>query len=227
MQPTAAYQAIPGELFTPIGYARLLASPRGRAFHLSWMAQAEEADEGVFDELLSRVDAPDLHKMIRTHADDEKRHARLLRRCVARVGVSPEPVPDDLHYIQRIRHMLGATDLEAVFAGGATSIMHIFAMLQVVEERGVSQFPLVECALRRVDPESAGVVAEIIHDEQRHVKYARAISRRYAADQATLEQVLEVSREVEGRAFVENEQAYLRFAVEHDLLADSGPARLL
>jgi hypothetical protein len=80
----------PLELFTPAGYARLLGSPRGRAFHLSWMAHAEEADEGVFDRLLARVDVPELNRMVAIHANDEKRHADLLRQCVARVGVAPE-----------------------------------------------------------------------------------------------------------------------------------------
>jgi len=94
-------------------------------------------------------------------------------------------------------------------------------MLQVVEERGVRQFPMVAAALGRVDPESAGVVAAIIRDEQRHVGYARAISRRYAPDPASLEQVLGLCREVEARAFAENERAYLRFAVEHELLVST------
>src|SRR5262245_54382325 len=110
-----------GELFTPAGYARLFASPRGRAFHLGWMAHAEVADEGVFDELLARVDVPELHKMIRIHADDEQRHARLLRQCVARLGILPEPVPDELHYIQRLRTLSGGGDLATIFANGAAS----------------------------------------------------------------------------------------------------------
>jgi len=206
------------ELFTPAGYARLLASPRGRAFHLSWMAHAEEADEGVFDRLLASVDVPELNRMVAIHANDEKRHAALLRRCAARVGVAPEPVPEDLHHIEQIRRMSGGRDLEAIFANGRGSIMQIFAMLQVVEERGVRQFPMVAAALRPVDSESADVVTAIIRDEQRHVGYARAISRRYAPDEASLGQVVALCREVEARAFAENERAYLRFAEEHDLL---------
>src|SRR5262249_7933150 len=111
-----------------------------------------------------------------------------------------------------------------LFAHGPTSIMNIFAMLRVVEERGVRQFPLVEEALRPVDPESARVLADIIRDERRHVGYADAISRRYAPDPATLAQVLEFCRDLEGRAFAESQRAYVRYAVEHGLLADA-PAR--
>ena len=211
--------AVPSaEFFTPAGYARLIGSPRGRAFHLSWMAHAEEADEGVFDRLLASVDIPELNRMVAIHAGDEQRHAALLRQCAARAGVVPEPVPPELHYIEQLRRLSGGGDLEAVFANGHWSIMQIFAMLQVVEERGVRQFPMVAAALRPVDPESADVVAGIIRDEERHVGYARAISRRYAPDPASLEQVLALCRDVEARAFVENERAYLRFAEEHDLL---------
>ena len=216
---TAALPAAPpAEFFTPAGYARLIGSPRGRAFHLSWMAHAEEADEGVFDRLLASVDVPELNRMVAIHARDEQRHAALLRQCAARAGVVPEPVPPELHYIEQLRRLSGGGDLEAVFANGHWSIMQIFAMLQVVEERGVRQFPMVAAALRPVDPESADVITAIIRDEERHVGYARAISRRYAPDPASLEQVLALCRDVEARAFVENERAYLRFAEEHDLL---------
>src|SRR5437899_9789309 len=110
--PAAMPDAAPVEFFTPAGYARLIGSPRGRAFHLSWMAHAEEADEGVFDRLLARVDVPELNRMVAMHANDEKRHAALLRQCVARGGVLPEPVPEDPHYIEQIRRLSGASDRE-------------------------------------------------------------------------------------------------------------------
>jgi len=207
-----------GEAFGPDWYDRLMRSPRGRAFHLSWMAHAEEADEGVFDQLLLRVDAPDLNKLVRLHAEDEQRHARLLRECAARAGVTPEPVPAELGYIERLRRLSGGSDLGQLFAGGDASIMGIFAMLQVVEERGVQQFPLVEQALRRVDPESADVLAAIIRDEQRHVKYAQAISRRYAPDEGALAQLLGMCREVEAVAFAENRAAYRAFVLARGLL---------
>ena len=81
------------------------------------------------------------------------------------------------------------------------------------------QFPLIEQGLRVSDPESADVLAAIIRDEQRHVGYARAISRRYAPDEATLEEVLRLCRQVEAIAFAENGAAYHRFVTESGLLA--------
>ena len=209
VEPTA-----PADLFTPAGFARLLASPRARAFQLRLMAHAEETDEGVFDELIRRVDVPELNKLVAIHADDERRHAELLHGCAERTGIAPEPIPLELHFIERLRRLSGGGDMQTIFANGDTSIMHVFAMLMVVEERGVRQFPLVEQALRAVDPESADTLAAIIRDEQRHVGYARAISRRYAPDEATLEQVLTLCREVEAIAFTENQEAFRHFVSE-------------
>ncbi|MGH7856400.1 MAG: hypothetical protein ACREQY_03650, partial [Candidatus Binatia bacterium] len=81
-------------------------------------------------------------------------------------------------------------------------------------------------ALRCVDPESAAVVAAIVRDERRHVKFARAISARYAPDRETLERMLQAAREVEARAFDEHSRDFLRFMVERDLLAVPVPERL-
>lgn len=217
MSPTA--DAPVPDLFTPSGYARLLGTPRGRAFHLSWMAHAEEADEGVFDAVLERVAPPDLHGLVRTHAEDERRHAALLRGCIERTGMAVETIPDELRYIERLRRAGGSTSLDDLFANGDVSIMQLFTMLQVVEERGVAQFPLVEQALRVVDPASADVLAAIIRDERRHVKYAEAISRRYAPDPTTLAECAALCRVVEAQAFAENQQAYAAFATRQGLLA--------
>ena len=59
---------------------RIAASPRGRAFLLQFLVNAEEADEvGVFDQLLARIDDPQLHKLAQKHRDDEDRQARVVR----------------------------------------------------------------------------------------------------------------------------------------------------
>ena len=202
---------------------QLIRSPKGRAFHLNFMVDAEEGDEGVFDDMLSRVEDPVVQKMVRTHSEDEKRHASLLRGCVARCGASSEPVPSELRYIQRIDGLMGgAISAFRASKGPNTGIMEAYAMLQVVEERGVQQFPFVQRALLEVDPQSAAVLAEIICDEERHVKYAEAVSRRYAPDTQTLSQILTYCRQIEARAFAEYTRAYFRFALDHDLLAVSG-----
>ncbi|WP_394839322.1 ferritin-like domain-containing protein [Pendulispora rubella] len=204
---------------------RLLGSPRGRAFMLHFMVQAEEGDElGVFDTLLSRVDDPELNKLVRVHRDDETRHAAMLRECLQRNGVDPEPVPPELHVVARIGHHAGGTGES--FVDGRATVMQMYLLLQVIEERGVRQFPKIANAMRPFDPESAAVIDRITRDEERHVKYAKAISRRYAPDDATLERELARFRAAERRAFEENGRALLAFSLSRGLDATRGLERL-
>jgi len=198
--------------------ARLVGNPRGRAFMLSLMADAEEADEaGVFDALLERVDDPKLHKMVRRHVDDEARHATLLRERVRAVGVTPPPVPRSLSIVDRINRALG--DLGEGFVKNQRSVMEAYVLLEVVEERAVEQFPRIAAALDRVDPVSAEVVRNIWEDEKRHVLYARAIGEKYAPDAETLAKTRSKFRLVEQRAFEENGADVLRYALDENLLA--------
>jgi rubrerythrin len=197
--------------------SRLVANPRGRAFLLSFMADAEEADEaGVFDALLERVDDPKLHQLVKKHVDDEARHAELLRARVRAVGVEAPVVPRELSIVQRIDTMLGG--LGASFVAKERSIMDAYVLLEVVEERAVEQFPKIAAALEPVDPESAATVRSIWEDERRHVLYARAINKRYAPDADTLARALEKVHAVEQRAFDENGAAFLRHALDANLL---------
>jgi rubrerythrin len=226
--PHVARSPVRVDLFDSLGslyLARLMRTARGRAFMLNFMVQAEEADEkGVFDTLLARVDDPVLGKMVRVHRDDETRHARMLKECLARAGVPPEPVPPELRIVERIdRHAGGLADS---FVSGGTGIMEAYLVLQVIEERGVRQFPKIANAMRPFDPESAAVIDRITGDEERHVRYAKAISRRYAPDLATLDRALSRLRRAEARAFAEHSRAFLDFATARDLDEARGPERL-
>ncbi len=206
--------------------SRVVASPRGRAFLLDFMADAEDSDERkVFDTLLARVDDPELHELVRIHRDDELRHAALLRACVARQGVTPDPTPDELHILDRIDRDLGG--FVDAFLADRQGVMEAYVLLQVVEERAVLQFPLIVRALAGVDPESAAVLARIVRDEERHVKYAIAISRRYAPDPETLAGTLARVRAVEASAFEAHNRALMRHVARHELLAVPRPARLI
>ena len=206
--------------------SRLVANPRGRAFLLAFMANAEESDEGAFDELVARADAPEVQKMVRLHRQDEARHGRLLRACVARVGAPDEPLPDELRYIDRLDRMTGGDFRRGFLADGSgVGIMKVYALLQVVEERGVAQFAIIARALAARDPESARIVREIVGDEERHVKYARAICRRYAPDPATLARTLADFRALEARAFAEHCRDFLGWCVARDLVGRSALER--
>jgi hypothetical protein len=196
---------------------RLVASPPGRAFLLGFMADAEDSDEAsVFDSLLARVDDERLHRMVRIHRDDETRHAAMLRECLARTGVVPEPLPDHLRIIARIdRELDGFAER---FVAGEYGVMEAYALLHVIEERAVLQFPYIVRALRPVDPESADVVAAVIRDEERHVGYANAIGRAYAPDAETHARTLHRFRAAEHRAFTAHGADFLRCVVDRELL---------
>jgi rubrerythrin len=226
-QAHAARPAIRMRLFDSLRslyLTRLMQSARGRAFMLNFMAQSEEADEkGVFDTLLARVDDPELAKLVRIHRDDETRHAAMLRERLAHLAVEPEPVPTDLRVVDRIDRHVGVADS---FIGGKSGIMEGYLLLQVIEERGVRQFPGIANAMRPFDPATAGVIDRITRDEERHVRYAKAISRRYAPDEETRERTLQQYRRAEARAFVEHARAFLAFAIEHGLDGTRGVERL-
>lgn len=199
----------------------LVATPRGRVFMLSFMADAEEADEaGVFEALLERVDVPQLHKLVRRHMEDETRHAKMLRERIAAIvretGIEYPNVPRNLSIVARLNEMLGG--IGEGFVAKERSIMEAYVMLEVVEDRAVVQFPKIAAALEAVDPESSAVVREICEDEKRHVLYARAVNKRYAPDAETLARTLAEFRKVEQRAFDENGADFLRHALETNLL---------
>jgi hypothetical protein len=196
---------------------RLAASPRGRAFLLQFLVSAEEADEvGVFDELLGRIEDPELHRVAKRHRDDEERHGLLFRECVARQGVDPADIPTAPNVIAFIDHELGG--FGAKFVEGRRTVMEAYLLLQVIEERGVTTYPLFANALDPYDAASAAVVRSIARDEERHVMYAKAVSKRYAPNPGALESTLRSFREAEARAFDRHGRAFLACAVDTRVL---------
>jgi len=189
----------------------LLAGAAGRAFVLNQAAVAEATDEGhVFDVVLSAARAlrgddagldedPQLDKTIVKHRDDELRHAELFRGCVARQGVDPGDVPARLRLVDAIDRETGGVASAPIV--DRLGVMRAYLVLQVIEERAVHQFGLVEPAMRPFDPQSAAVLRSVLDDERRHVKYCRAVSRRYAPDPLTLAEELGRFRLAEARAF--------------------------
>jgi rubrerythrin len=198
----------------------LLATPAGRAHVLNTSGDAENSDEArIFDLLLERVDDPELARMIRIHQADEVRHAEMFFDCVRRQGFEPYPVPDQLKLITRLGEAVGEVDVS-----DRAGVMRAYVLLQVIEERAITQFGLIEPELRKVDPVSADVVRRIANDEERHLKYCHAIAKRYAPDEATHAATLARTRALEARAFAENSRAHMDWALEHDLLG-VGPVR--
>jgi hypothetical protein len=135
----------------------LLATPRGRAHVLNTAGDAENADEAhIFELLLERVDDPELVQLIRRHQEDEVRHASMFFDCVRRQGVEPYPVPPEQQIITRLAELTGEIDVK-----DRLGVMRAYVLLQVIEERAVTQFALMEPVLRRFDRESADVMRAI------------------------------------------------------------------
>jgi rubrerythrin len=195
----------------------LVQSPEARAFILQQAAEAESTDEGaLFDHVLAHVDDPELAKMVRKHRDDEIRHAEMFREQVKRQGVPPGDVPNDLRVIDNIdRHLGGFFDKPITDRRG---VMETYLLLQVVEERALHQFGLLERAMRRVDVPAADTIAAIAKDEARHLRYCHAISRRYAPSEATRVAALKKLRRVEAEAFRDHSSRNLKHMLDRGFL---------
>jgi len=204
---------------------RLFSCARGRAFMLNLLADAEIEDEGkVFETLKARVDDAELRKLVRIHHDDEKRHNLMLLECVARNGGAPGPVPPELRVAHRLDEELGG--FFDSFIGGRKDVMEAYVLLLVLEERACFQFPLLVETLHKYDPNSARVLDQVLCDERRHARYARAISRRYAPDPETLAETIERFSAAEERAVNRYTADLIRHALDHDLLPVGGLERL-
>jgi rubrerythrin len=200
---------------------QLVLSPEGRARMLAQCAEAEDNGESrLFDRLLEKVDDARLQGMIRRHQQDEVRHGELFRACAARAGVTVPPVPDHLKIADRIDRALNGIFQRPVQSN--LDVMEAYLLLQVLEERAVSQFPLFQAAFRDVDPHTAETFAEVARDEDRHLKYCHAISKRYAPDEATRLATLKHFRAVEAKAFADNSRANMEAALEGGYVA-AGP----
>lgn len=191
---------------------RLLASPEGRAHVLAQLAEAEESSEGqIFERLLAGTDDPELARLIRRHHDDERRHAELFRGCLARMDVPVPTIPPELRMIDELDGALGGLLTGPV--EGPHVVMESYLLLQVIEERAITEFAMFEPLFRRVDPATADVLLEVGRDEERHLKYCHAIARRYAPDAATHARTLRRFRTVEARVFTANLQRNMRHSL--------------
>ena len=70
----------------------------------------------------------------------------------------------------------------------------------------------------------AATIDAIVRDEERHVRYARAIARRYAPDDAALAAALAWARAVEARAFEAHGRAFTQHVLASGLAG--APARV-
>ena len=188
---------------------RVIATPAGRNHILRELADAEgNGENGFFENVLAKVDDPGLRQVIRKHKEDELRHEQMFLACAERTGVAGEPLPDEVKYVERIFDAVGFYD-QPLESG--EDIMSAYLLLQAVEERSVVQFKLFEEVFASVDPLTAATFAAIREDEERHIKYCRAVARKYAPDALTHDRKLEEMRALEARAFADNSRANMAY----------------
>ncbi len=197
---------------------RVIASPEGRTHLLNQCADAEgNGENGFFEHILAHVDDPALARMITKHRDDELRHEQLFLAARDKTGVAPTAVPSELKLNDRLDRATGHFFAQPI--RDRRGVMQAYLMLQVIEERAVTQFALFERAFRAVDGETADVIAGIARDEDRHLKYCHAIARRYAPDERTQTETLDELRRIEARCFAENSRANMEYLFDHGFVA--------
>lgn len=207
---------------------QILKTSRGRAHLLSQSAEAESSGEArIFDQALARVDDPDLQRLIGRHRADELRHEQLFRARLRETMDPPPPVVAELQLIDRLDQRLGG--LLGRTITGDRGVLEAYCLLQALEERAVTQFPVMAAALDEVDPVSARIFREVLEDEQRHLLYCVAVAKRYAKSEAERLEVLEEMRDAETRAFAENQLANLKHSLDTGLVSGAValPWRLL
>jgi hypothetical protein len=200
-------------LLTRTFLSDLLRTPEGRAFVLQQLADAESTDEGaLFDHILASVDDPEIGRMVRKHKDDETRHAALFSERARAQGVDVGPVVPHLRLLRLLDGRLGHFLSRPV--RDRRDVMESYLVLQVIEERALTQFGPLERAMRAFDPKSAGAIAVVARDEERHLRYCHAIARRFAPDEGTRATTLRRYRDAEVDAFRDHQQATARHILE-------------
>ena len=197
---------------------RVITSDEGRAHLLNQCADAEgNGENGFFEHILAHVDDPALQRMIAKHRDDELPHEQLFLAARDKTGIDPGPVPPHLKLIDRLDRAVGGFFAQPV--RDRRDVMQAYLMLQVIEERALTQFALFEVAFRGIDDQTADVIHGIARDEERHLKYCHAIARRYAPDERTQKDTLRELRQLEACAFAENGRANMQHLFDRGWVA--------
>lgn len=208
--------------------AELLSTARGRATVLQQLADAEGGDGGeldIFAHLLEVIDDDEVRKLVRVHQADEERHEALFLARTRAAGAEPLAMPKAAHLLRRLDAQVGFFSRPVTDRSG---VVEAYLLLLVIEERAVRQFARQEAAFRAAgDEESAALLAAVSRDEERHLRYCEAISRRFSDDEEERRRRLARYRALEARCFDEVQAANLRILVEHGYVGHRPWTRLL
>jgi sphingolipid 4-desaturase/C4-monooxygenase len=203
---------------------QLVSTPKGRAWLFGMLTDVEGGDESRIFEALEAA-APDLElkRMIGRHAADERRHAELLEALAAATGEPRVVIPPSVNLLRRLDGVLGVFSAPIATPVDA---MRAYALLQVLEERICAQYAMYVEALSGIDDGAAAVLAGILADEERHIRYCKAVCGRLTPSPAVLAETLHHFRAVEAWAFAQNSHAAMKAVLEAGVLAQPPAVRL-
>jgi rubrerythrin len=192
----------------------LLSQPQGRASLLAQLAEAEGGDGGeldIFEHVMAVLDDDEVMKLVRVHKEDEERHERLFADKSKEQGAAPIKLPKDAQLLRRLDAHTGFFTKPVTDRAG---VVEAYLLLLVIEERAIRQFGKMRRAFLAV---GANDVVELLDtiakDEERHLRYCEAISKRYASDEVQRQTRLGELRALEQQCFEEvqalNLQAYV------------------
>jgi hypothetical protein len=194
----------------------LLSTPRGQATLLKQLAEAEGGDGGeldIFEHILEVIDDGEVKKLVRVHKEDEERHEQLFFALMRRSGGEPMSLPKSAHLLRRLDAHTGFFSRSITDRSG---VVAAYMLLLVIEERATRQFGRWEAAFRRRgDHEAADTIAAIGKDEERHLKYCEAITKRYSTSEDERQARLAHYRALESKCFDEVQALNLTTLVDN------------
>lgn len=159
----------------------------------SYYRDAEIRGAGLLMKMMQREKDPEAQVLFSRHIDDETRHAWMWTRRIKQVGGLPVEVPDG--YQRRLGKALGIP----------TSIVHLFALTVVVEERSAKRYT-EHASSALCDDETRAVLTEITKDEKWHISWMEEWLYKIAAERGEEPQAREQLsrfRELEEEVFTE------------------------
>jgi hypothetical protein len=197
----------------------VFAQPLAAGFAYSAYVDTESAGENqVFERALKRSTDPEIGRLIRRHQEDEIRHAALLDEHRIALGLAKFDIPPHLKMVDVLSAAAGGV-LDAPMDSDA-DIVAAYALLYVVEERAVEVFGRSVDVLEETgDLASARLFRSIGADERRHLKYCRAVGRKYAGSDEAFDREVDRFRDVEARVYGQVSRGFMKHMLVNGLIS--------
>ena len=159
----------------------------------SYYRDAEIRGAALLMKMMARERDPEAQVLFSRHIDDETRHAWLWTKRIKDEGALPVEVPDG--YQRRLGKALGIP----------TSLVDLFALTVVVEERSVKRYSEHACS-PICDPKTRDVLREVTQDERWHISWMEEWLLKLARNEGKQDKVHDILaryRRVEQEVFEE------------------------